>query len=100
MPTVHEKSKASNVTIKLDATDRSRLKSLAVSKKRTPHYLMKEAIQAYLDKEEAERAVLARVDYSIDHYETTGLHVTLDEMRTWSKALRLDPNAHLPTCHK
>ena len=73
MPTVIEKSKATN---KL------------------------EAIQTYLDREEAKRAVLARVDSSIDHYETTGLHATLEEMRDWSKSMRLDRNTQLPACHK
>jgi predicted transcriptional regulator len=100
MQTVLEKSKASNVTVKLDAGDRNRLRSLATSKKRTPHYLMREAIQAYLEKEEAEQAVLSRVDSSMSHYESTGLHVTLDEMKDWAKSLRLDRNTPLPACHE
>lgn len=94
-----EKSRAANVTVKLDEKDRGRLQALSTFSKRSSHFLMKEAIQAYLDKAEAERAVLDRVDAGINHYEATGLHITLDEMRTWAKSIRLDRNTQLPACH-
>jgi predicted transcriptional regulator len=50
-----KKPRAYNMTIKLAASDRDRLRSCAVAKKRTPHYLMKEAITAYLEREEVEQ---------------------------------------------
>ena len=99
MPAVLEKSKASNITIKLDATHRDRLKSLATAKKRTPHYLMKEAIERYMDAEEAEQAALKIVDNSVSHYEMTGLHITLDEVKTWAKEVKTNRNVLLPACH-
>ena len=45
-----DSERSANVTVKLAASDRKRIQSLAISKKRTPHYLMKEAIQAYLER--------------------------------------------------
>jgi predicted transcriptional regulator len=99
MPAALEKSKASNITIKLDSTHRDRLKSLATAKKRTPHYLMKEAIERYIDAEEAEQAALKIVDNSVSHYEMTGLHITLDEVKTWAKEVKTNRNALLPACH-
>jgi len=99
MPTVLEKSKAANVTIKLDTAHRDRLKSLAVIKKRTSHYLMKEAIERYLVAEEAQQTVLKSVDESITHYEATGLHITLDELKQWAKEVKINRNAQLPVCH-
>lgn len=99
MPAALEKSKVSNITIKLDATHRDRLKSLATAKKRTPHYLMKEAIERYIDAEEAEQAALKIVDNSISHYEMTGSHITLDEVKTWVKEVKTNRNALLPACH-
>ena len=39
-----------SVTIKLDDADRKRIAALATAKKRTPHYLMKEAILEYVKK--------------------------------------------------
>ena len=99
MPATLEKPRASNVTIKLDSTERERLRSLSVAKKRTPHYLMKEAIALYLEREENEQAVLSIVDNSAHHYEATGLHITTAEMRLWKDAIKADRTAKLPTCH-
>lgn len=99
MPNTPTKAASSTVTLKLDASHRDRLKSLAVSKKRTPHFLMKEAIERYLKVEEAQQAILQSVDESIAHFEATGLHITLDEVRAWSKEVENNPNAKLPACH-
>ena len=99
MSAVLEKAKASNITIKLDATHRDRLKSLATAKKRTPHDLLKEAIERYIDAEEAEQAALKIVDNSVSHYEMTGIHITLDEVKTWAKEVKTNRNALLPACH-
>ena len=45
------------VSLKLDQADRDRLKSLADSRHRKPHFLMKEAIRQYLDREEARESL-------------------------------------------
>ncbi len=93
------KPRASTVTLKLDASYRDRLKCLAVSKKRTSHYLMKEAIERYLKVEEAQQAILQSVDDSMGHFETTGLHITHSEVKAWAKELETNPTAKLPECH-
>lgn len=99
MPDTLEKPRSATVTLKLDASHRERLKSLAERKGRSPHYLMKEAIARYLKLEEAQQAILQSVDDSFAHFEATGLHNTLDEVRAWSKELDANPNARLPPCH-
>jgi predicted transcriptional regulator len=91
--------KAMNMTVKLDASERLRLTTIAAAKKRSPHYLMKEAIQRYLDEEEMEQRQIALAQESINHYEKTGLHVTLGEMTTWLNAKKIDINTALPVCH-
>ena len=58
MPTAPEKPRAVNVTVKLEHSERQSLKSLAAAKHRTPHFLMKEAIQRYIEDEEAEQAAI------------------------------------------
>lgn len=98
MPTI-AKPRAATVTLKLDAAFRDRLKSLAATKKRTSHYLMKEAIERYLNLEEAQQAVLQSVDDSIAHFEATGLHINHEEVQTWAKEIRASPKAQLPKCH-
>jgi predicted transcriptional regulator len=99
MTSVLEKPRVTTVTLKLDAAYRERLKTLAATKKRTAHYLMKEAIGRYLDLEEAQQAILASVDGSVTHFEATGLHITHDEVKVWAKKLKTQRNASLPTCH-
>ena len=91
---------ATNLTVKLDVDERYRLKALADAKKRTPHYLMKEAIARYLVDEEAEQMAIKIASASIEHYKQTGLHVTLDEVKTWAKAVKSNRNAKLMPCHE
>ena len=100
MTTVFKKSPSANVTIKLEPSERDRLKSLALAKKRTPHFLMKEAIQSYIEKEELEQRFIQCAEESLRHYRETGSHLTLEEFRTWAKAIKTHPKAPLPPCHK
>jgi predicted transcriptional regulator len=94
-----EKPRASSMTIKLDEMRRDRLKSLAVAKRRTPHYLMKEALDFYLESEEAEQKAIQEAAAALEHFERTGLHVRLDEVKQWAKELKNNRNAQLPLCH-
>ena len=100
MPTALEKPRAVNVTVKLEESERQSLKSLAAVKQRTPHFLMKEAIQRYIEEEEeAEQAAIEAAAASLAHYKKTGLHTTLDEVKVWAIAVRKDRSAKMPTCH-
>lgn len=89
----------SMVTIKLDSSDRDRIASLATMKKRTAHYLMKEAILEYVQREEARQNFIQVADASFEHYKETGLHVTLDEFSEWVDEVQKNPNAPITVCH-
>ena len=89
-----------NIVVKLDAADRDRLNSLATARKRTAHFIMKEAIQRYLREEESEARFISAAEASWDDFEKTRLHITLNEAKTWAKALKTKPKATLPRCHK
>jgi predicted transcriptional regulator len=99
MPALLQTPSSVNMTVKLDGGDRQRLQVLAATKKRTPHYLMREAIQAYIEKEEAEQNFIAAAEGAWADYEKTGLHITLDEAKTWAKQLDKNPRKKLPACH-
>lgn len=99
MPDTLDKPRPASVTLKLDTSHRDRLKSLAVAKNRSAHFLMKEAIERYLKTEEAQQAILQSVDDSVAHYEATGLHVTLGEFKTWTQEVKLNRSTQLPACH-
>lgn len=94
-----QKSKSFNVTVKLDAAERDRLALIAAAKKRTPHYLMKEAIQNYLEQEEAEQRFIAAAQSALSDYKANGQHITLEEFSAWAKEIRTNPQAQMPPCH-
>ena len=98
-PPAVENARAGSVTIKLDDADRDRIASLATVKKRTPHYLMKEAILEYVKREEARQNFIAAAESSFEHYKETGLHISLDEFSTWVDDVQKGPGAHVPECH-
>lgn len=90
---------SSSVTVKLDPSVRGRIASLAETKKRTPHYLMKEAILEYIQREEARQRFIQAAEASYQHFKETGLHVTFDEFSAWVDEAENDPDTPIPTCH-
>jgi len=69
--------------IKLDEKTRERLKKLGKTRDRSPHWLMKQAITQFLDKEERYELERLEDDERYQRYLDTGEHVTNDEMVGW-----------------
>jgi len=99
IPAVPHSRSVGSVTIKLDAADRVRISTLAAARKRTPHYLMKEAILEYVKKEEARQSFITAAQSSFEHYKQTGLHITLDEFSSWVDQVQHNPAEPVPACH-
>jgi len=87
------------VTVKLDPAVRERIASLAAMRKRTPHYLMKEAILEYVQREEARQNFIKAANTSFEHYKETGLHITLDEFSAWVDDVQKKPDTPIAACH-
>lgn len=96
---VEKPRSAGTVTVKLDQSDRERIALLATLKKRTPHYLMKEAILEYVQREEARQNFIKSAQTSFEHYKETGLHITLDEFSAWVDDVQKKPDASITACH-
>ena len=94
-----DKQRTANVTVKLEESDRARIKSLAAVKNRTSHYIMREAIQKYLEAEELELRFINAAETSLEEYKANGLHITLEEFSGWATKLKTSPDAPMPTCH-
>jgi predicted transcriptional regulator len=90
---------AKTVSIKLDSIDRERIAALAAIKKRAPHYLMKEAIVEYIQREEVRQNFILAAETAFDHYQQTGRHITLDELSTWVDETQKTPDTPVPLCH-
>lgn len=69
-------------------------------KKRTPHYIMKEAILEYVQREEARQNFINAADESFEHFKETGLHLTLGEFSAWVDEVQNNPDAPITACHR
>ena len=87
------------VSIKIDEETRARLKRLADARRRTSHWLMREAIIQYVDREEKREAFRQDTLKAWEEYRTTGLHVTADEADAWLAQLEQGNDIEPPACH-
>ena len=87
------------VAIKIDPEIKERVKRLADARQRTPHWLMLEAIQQYVDREETREAFRQDAIAAWSEYQATGLHVTMDEADTWLAKLEAGETIEPPECH-
>ncbi len=71
------------IAIKLPENDRERLSRHAEAKKRSPHWLAKEAISQYLDREEAVEHFKQETIARWEEYRQTGKTVSNDVVMTW-----------------
>ena len=88
------------VSIKLEEADQARLATLAGARNRSSHFLMREAIAEYLEREERRAAFIAEAETAWQHYQATGEHVTLEEMDAWAMELEANPDLPAPQCRK
>ena len=86
-------------TLKLDPDLKTRVNRLAESKRRTAHWVMKEAIEDYVKREEERQAFIKEGLESYRHYKETGLHLTLEEASRWLKTWGTEDETTAPACH-
>ena len=73
--------------VKLDDDTRERLERVAEMKQRSVHWLMKDAIGRYLDREEHFEREKADDMARYQSYRDTGRHFSNDEMMSWMDGL-------------
>lgn len=69
--------------VKLDEEIRDRLKSLGAARQRSAHWLMREAIREYLEKEEAIEDRNREADAAWADYQQSGRFVSHEAMAAW-----------------
>ncbi|EIJ33601.1 CopG family ribbon-helix-helix protein [Thiothrix nivea] len=87
-------------SVKLSDDMSARLRRLADSKRRTPHWLMVEAINRYIEQEERKAVFYADALASWEEYRQDGLHVTWAEAKSWISTWGTDNEKEAPECHK
>ena len=87
------------VVVKLDADVHSRVKALAEARDRSPHWIMREAIAQYIQREENREDFRQDGIRAWDAYQETGLHVTHTEADVWLAKLAAGDDQEPPECH-
>lgn len=91
---------ASVTSIKLDDDMKGRVKHLAKARQRTSHWIMREAIAQYVEREEKREALRLHTLRAWDEFQATGLHATAEEVDRWLESWGTDAELPAPKCHK
>lgn len=87
---------ATTMGVKMDEATRDRLKSLSAVKQRSAHWLMREAIREYLDKEEEIEARNREADAAWEEYQRTGEFVSNEAVTAWLDTWGTDKESPCP----
>ena len=88
------------ISIKLDNELENRIQRLADTRHRSLHWIIREAIREYVEREEAIERFKQEALLSWDTYEVTGQHLTGQEIRNWLNTWGTDKETEVPPCHK
>lgn len=87
-------------SLKIDDTLKGRVQHLATQRRRSPHWIMLEAIEQYVAREEVRERFKQEAIASWAAYKQTGRHLTGQEVRTWLNTWGTDEDTVVPECHK
>lgn len=89
-----------STSIKLDEQLKNRIQQLASIRHRSTHWMMREAIREYVDREEAREKFKQEALLSWKNFQETGLHLTHQEVCNWLDTWGTDKEKEAPQCHK
>lgn len=89
----------STTSLKLDNALKRRVQKLAESRRRSAHWVMHEAVEQYVDREEKREKLKQDALAAWDHYQSTGLHATAEEADAWLARLEAGEGVEAPECH-
>lgn len=87
-------------SLKIDDALKGRVQQLASQRRRSPHWIMLEAIRQYVEREEAKESFKQEAQASWAAYQETGRHLTGPEVRAWLNAWGTEDEKMVPECHK
>jgi predicted transcriptional regulator len=93
MPTV------ATTSLKLDSDLKERVQRLALARRRSAHWIMREAVEQYVGREEKREQFRQDALAAWNAYQATGLHATAEEADAWLAKLEAGEDTEAPTCH-
>lgn len=91
---------AKTVSVKLDQSIRARIENIAEAQHRSAHWIMREAISQYVEREDKREAFRKETLKAWDEYQLTGLHATASEVDEWLASWGTETQLPAPICHK
>ncbi len=86
-------------SLKIDDLMKDRIQRLATTRDRSPHWIMREAIREYVDREETRDGFVRDAEAAWQDYKETGLHITGDEATAWLASWGTTDERTPPDCH-
>jgi predicted transcriptional regulator len=86
-------------SLKLDSELKERVHRLATARRRSAHWIMREAVEQYVEREEKRQQFHQDALAAWADYQATGLHVTAAEADRWLAKLGAGEEAAPPECH-
>jgi predicted transcriptional regulator len=71
------------MSVKLDPEIKKRIEDLAESRQRSTHWMMREAITQFVEREEKKEAFRKETQNAWNAFQATGLHVRAAEVEQW-----------------
>ena len=87
-------------SIKIDDTLKNRIQHLADIRHRSAHWIMREAIYEYINREEAKENFKNEALNSWAAYQETGRHLTGQEVRSWLNTWGTSEEKEGSECHE
>mgnify|MGYP006301762063 CR=1 FL=1 len=87
-------------SIKIDDELKGRIQRLATQRQRSAHWIMREAIAQYVDREEAREGFKQEALASWTAYQETGRHLSGEEVRSWLNDWGSEAEGEPPECHE
>jgi len=88
------------VSVKLENDMHDRVQNLADARQRSAHWLLREAISQYVEREEKREAFRQATLSAWQEYQETGLHADADEVNAWLDSWGTDNEMPAPVCHR
>jgi len=86
-------------SLKLDLELKQRVQQLASARRRSAHWIMREAVEQYVSREEKREQFRQDALAAWNDYQATGLHATAEEADAWLAKLEAGEDAEAPACH-
>ena len=93
-------TRSTAIAIKIDPDTRERVKRLAEARHCTSHWVMREAMRQYVEREEKRETFRQEAIHAWNEYQDTGLHVRGDEVIAWRDTWGEENEKTAPVCHE